>query len=80
MSSNLKSSNRWKGNDRPALTPIVALSVASRDGCLESYFGSNERVFKGFTLFVGDYWRFLKDCFQQRLSLYKALLFHQYLF
>ena len=47
---------------------------------LKSYFGSNERVFEGFTLFVGDYWRFLKDFFHQRLILYDAPLFHQYLF
>ena len=46
---------------------------------LKSYFGSNERVFKRFTLFVGDYWRFFKDYFQQKLILYNAPLFYQYL-
>ena len=29
---------QWKGDDRTALTPILALSVASRDGCLEIIF------------------------------------------
>ena len=43
---------------------------------LKSNFGSSERVFEGFTLFVGDYCRFLKDCLQQRLILYKAPLCH----
>ena len=26
--------------------------------------------------FIGDYWRFFKDCFQQKLILYNAPLFH----
>ena len=49
-----------------------AFFFASRDGCLESYFGSNERVFEGFTLFVGDYWRFFRT--QQEQLKRKSLL------
>ena len=42
---------------------------------LKSYFGSNPLTSVSLRdLPVGDYWRFLKDCFQQKLILYKAPL------
>ena len=71
-------------HDKKVMTDLHGLPMwlfwSRRIVTFKLYYCSNEHVFEGFSLFVGDYWRFFKNCFQQRLILYEAPMFHQYLF
>ena len=71
-------------HDKKVMTDLHGLPMwlfwSRRIVTFKLYCCSNERVLEGFSLFVGDYWRFFKNCFQQRLILYEAPMFHQYLF
>ena len=58
----------------------MCLLWSRRINTFKLYLCSYKHVFKRFTLFERDDRRSFKDCFQQRLILYKAPSFHQYLF